>query len=146
MQSQFNLGVWLNGKYLVLTPETPTVIRILSHKPVRKLVHFSNGKRSACFGLGCYLCQRKNKPQQRYLVNVWDVADRKVKVWDFPERARCTLVEQVLSKHDDPRQYNIAITRHGNGGGTQYRCERVAGAIPTDLDGQRLYDLEKEAN
>ena len=51
---------------------------------MKLLTHWKNKEKVVCFGdKGCALCAEGNKAKQRWLVEVWDRNEKKVKKFEF---------------------------------------------------------------
>lgn len=77
-----------SNKFLKIEGGTYADIHILNEHPKKELVHGGGKDRMACPGEGCNLCDDPDlsedmRKQERWKTNVWDVKEKKVKIWEF---------------------------------------------------------------
>lgn len=78
-----NLEVETAGDYIKLTAGNVVTIHILSPKPEKSSVHWINEKKSICSGEGCEHCANGNQPKTRWIIDVWERKEQKVKKLEF---------------------------------------------------------------
>jgi hypothetical protein len=119
----------------------PNKVRILSapifghgywtkeNKPVRSRTPFDGVPEDARLDEG------KFKPKFFWAVAVWDYATNAVKVWEITQASIQGPIEDLVANEDwgDPREYDLTITRKGEGLDTEYSVQPAPHkAVPAD--------------
>lgn len=71
------------GDYVKLSAGNVVTLHILSQKPEKSVIHWVNKKKSSCIGEECENCANGDKPKKRWVADVWDRKEQKVKKLEF---------------------------------------------------------------
>jgi len=105
-------GEYGNILKLKMVEKTYT-IRILGKYKFFRFHWFQNIQRSAiCDSVNCPICAQGSKGQLKYVVNIIDRADGKVKLWEFGRRVK-TAIESIADLYGTPDKYDLIVTRKG---------------------------------
>ena len=77
------LEVETGGDYIKLTAGNVVTLHLLSQKPEKAVIHWVNKKKTVCSGKECELCANGDRPKSRWVVEVWDRKEQKVKKFEF---------------------------------------------------------------
>lgn len=81
--SFIDIEVQQSGDYIKLTAGVIVTFHILSQTPTKSVVHWESKKKTDCTGRDCEMCAKGNKPKQRWVAEVWDNKESKVKKLEF---------------------------------------------------------------
>lgn len=119
------------GKYLRVKGGDSVDFHIISEHPVKKIVHGFGAGRVICIGAdkNCPACVEGETPKQRWLINVWDRKDSKVKIYEFgPSIAKQfkALAEMLAEDQKTVNDVDIRIKAEGSGMDTEYTVMQKA--------------------
>jgi len=98
-----------------------------------------------CDGINCPICSAGERGQLRYVVNILDKADGKVKLWEFGRRVKVA-IENIAENYGDPSGYDLIVIRKGmSAEDTVYTVLPARDPKPLTAEENALpkYDLEK---
>jgi hypothetical protein len=98
-----------------------------------------------CDGLNCPICQAGERGQLKYVVNIIDKADGKVKLWEFGRRVKVA-IQNIADNYGDPIGYDLIVIRKGMGADdTVYTVLPARDPKPLTTEETALpkYDLDK---
>ena len=98
-----------------------------------------------CDGVNCPVCQEGNKGQLKYVCNVIDRADGKVKIWELGRRVKVA-IQNIAEDYGSPEGYDLHVRRTGmKADNTVYTVTPAKDASPLTPEEQALpqYDLAK---
>lgn len=142
--SYTDLNVEVGGDYIKLTAGTVVTLHLLSHKPESSVVHWINKKKTVCEGKECEACLSGDKPKQRWVADVWDRKEQKVKKLEFGAMiaSQIKAIAEMLAENEQTvHEVDIRIKTTGSNLETEYSVLHVpmAGIIPADV--MEKYDL-----
>jgi len=131
------------GKYLKIKGGDTADIHILSEHPKSVKVHGFGQERLDCPGDGCNMCESGETPKQRWMVNVFDRKDSKVKVYEFGTtvaRQIKNIAEMLEESQQTVHHVDLRIKAEGAGINIEYTVMQkpMSGEIP---EGLKLYQL-----
>jgi hypothetical protein len=131
------------GKFLKIDSGESVDIHILSQEPVKQVIHGFGMDKVNCIGKNCNMCEEGETPKQRWLVNVWDRKDQKVRVFEFgPAIARQikAIAEMLQESKQTVHDVDFRIKAEGSGLNKEYTViqKPMGGAVP---DNVTLYKL-----
>ncbi len=100
---------------------------------------------SICNGVNCPVCASGDRGSLRYVVNVLDKADGKIKLFEFGRRVK-TSIENIAEDYGNPEGYDLIIRRTGSGAeDTVYTITPARDSVPLTEAEKALvkYDLTK---
>jgi len=125
------------GKYTVRVLGAPKLFRTHWIDSVNRSIN--------CDGINCPLCQSGTRGSLRYVVNIIDKADGKVKIWEFGRRVKVA-IQNVAEDYGDPTGYDLIVRRTGmDADNTVYTVTPAREAVVLTEAEKSLpkYDLEK---
>lgn len=131
------------GKYLKIDGGDTVDIHILSKEPVKQVIHGYGQEKLTCSGEQCHLCEEGETPKQRWLVNVLDRRDRKVKIFEFGTsiaRQIKAIAEMLAESQQTVHHVDLRIKAEGSGLNKEYTViqKPMGGEIPPDLKLHKL--------
>lgn len=132
-----NMEIESSGDYLKLTAGNVVTFNILSKTPAKSVVHWVNKKKENCIGNGCDFCLQDNKPKQRWIIDVWDRKEQKVKKLEFGSMIAGQLksiAEMLAETQQDIHDVDIRVKTTGSSLETEYSVLHVpkSGMIPSE--------------
>jgi len=134
-----DIEVSASGDYVKLVAGNPVTIHILSREPSKEIVHWKNKEKVVCFGdKGCALCAEGNKAKQRWLVEVWDRNEKKVKKFEFGAMIASqikAIAELMAESQKTVHDIDLRIKTTGSSLETEYSVLHIpmSGEIPLDV-------------
>jgi len=127
-----------NGKFLKIESGKPVDIHILNKEPNKAVSHWINKKKSTCIGEGCAECMDGDMPRHRWMTNVWDRKDKKVKLFEFgPSIAKQIKSIAVMLDEDGQTIHDIDLRISAEGEALEKRYTVIHRAfkepIPDDV-------------
>jgi len=92
------------GKYTIRVLGGPKLFRTHWIDSVNRSIN--------CDGINCPVCQSGTRGSLRYVVNVIDRADGKVKIWEFGRRVKVA-IQNIAEDYGDPTGYDLIVRRTG---------------------------------
>ena len=131
------------GDYVKLVTGNPVTIHLLSREPKKSIVHWVNRKKETCLGNVCELCKDGNKAKVRWLSEVWDRKDQKLKKFEFGNMIAAQLksiAELMAESQQTVHDVDIRIKTTGSGLETEYSVLHVpkSGEIPQEVSDKFL--------
>jgi hypothetical protein len=128
-----------NSKYVKIKGGETADIHILDEHPTKKIIHWINGEKSECAGKQCLNCSDGVEAQERWVTNVLDRRDSKVKLYEFgPGVARSIRdIAQMLDEEGQTiHSVDLRIKVDGSGKNTKYSVlsKAMSGSIPNNLE------------
>lgn len=127
-----------SSDYLKFTSGQVVTFNILTKNPSKSVVHFEQGKKSACLLKDCDLCAAGNKAKQRWSIEVWDRKDNSVKKLEFGPSIAGQLksIAEMMQEHGKTiHNTDIRVKTTGSGMETEYSVLSVpmSSEIPGDV-------------
>ncbi len=131
------------GKFLKIESGETVDIHILSKEPVKQVIHGFGQEKLACSGSDCHMCAEGETAKQRWLVNVFDRKDKKVKIFEFgPTIARQikNIAEMLEESEQTIHDVDLRIKAEGSGLNKEYTVMQkpISGEIPADIKLHKL--------
>lgn len=131
------------GKFLKIESGETVDIHVLSDAPVKQVIHGFGQDKLSCSGSNCHLCADGETPKQRWLVNVFDRRDKKVKIFEFGTaiaRQIKAIAEMLEEGKQTVHDVDLRIKAEGSGMNKEYTVMQkpVGGPIPPDLKLHKL--------
>ena len=142
-EKQFS-GEGQDRNYLTLKAGTKTRVHLLGKPKFFRYHWIQKANRTVvCPGEGCPICATGELPRGRYIMNVYNYAEKQVQLFEFGRRLKGSIGD-VISEWGDPIKYDIALIRTGKGK-SDTRYSAVPGKIKVKVDYDKLekHDLEK---
>lgn len=126
------------GDYIKLTAGNVVTLHILSPKPDKSIIHWVNKKKSNCMGKECEFCANGDKPKTRWLIDVFERKEQKVKKFEFGNMVASQLksiAEMMAENQQTIHDTDIRIKTTGAGLETEYSVLHVpmSGTIPPEI-------------
>lgn len=126
------------GDYIKLTAGTVVTFHILSQTPTKSVVHWENKKKTTCFGKECDQCAEGNKPKQRWVIDVWDNKESKVKKLEFGSMIASqfkAIAEMMAENKQTIHDIDVRVKTTGSGLETEYSVLHVpmTASIPEEI-------------
>lgn len=131
------------GKFLKIEGGETVDIHILSTEPVKQVIHGFGQEKLTCSGPGCHMCAEGENPKQRWLVNVLDRRDSKVKIFEFGTTI-ARQIKAIAELLDESKQtinnIDLRIKAEGSGINKEYTVlqKPMSGSIPSDVKLHKL--------
>jgi hypothetical protein len=143
MQTFDNMEINAGGKFLRVKGGETVDIHILDQHPIKKVVHWINEQKSDCGGNVCLDCSEGVPQQERWLTNVWDRKEKKVKIFEFGAMVAIGIrnIAKLLAEDGHTiHSVDLRIIATGSGKSTKYQVlQKVsAGDLPDDLQLHKL--------
>jgi hypothetical protein len=131
------------GKFLKIEGGQTVDIHVLSKEPVKQVNHGFGQEKVSCSGANCQLCEEGETAKQRWLINVYDRREKKVKIYEFgPSIARqIKAIAEMLSESSQTiHSVDLRIKAEGEGINKEYTVMQKpsAGEVPSDLKLHKL--------
>ncbi len=126
------------GDYIKLVAGTPITFHILSQNPEKSIVHWKDKKKKNCTGPDCDMCAEGDKPKHRWIIDVWDNKESKMKKFEFGSMI-ATQLKAIAEMMDENKQTihdtDIRVKTTGSGLETEYSVLHVpmTSSIPQDV-------------
>jgi hypothetical protein len=126
------------GKFLKIESGETVDIHVLSKAPVKQVIHGFGSEKLSCVGSNCHLCEDGETPKQRWLINVFDRKDKKVKIFEFGAtiaRQIKNIAEMLSESKQTIHDVDLRIKADGAGLNKEYTVmqKSLGGNIPSDL-------------
>jgi hypothetical protein len=127
------------GKFLKIESGKPVDIHILSESPVKRVIHGFGADKINCSGNeNCPACNEGEIPKQRWLTNVYDRTDKKVKIFEFGTsiaRQIKAIAEMLEESQQTIHDVDLRIKAEGSGMAKEYTVMQkpMVGKLPDDL-------------
>lgn len=142
--SYADLEIGGSGDYIKLVAGNPVTLNILTRKPNKEIIHWENKKKTACLGDKCDMCAEGNKPKQRWVVDVYDRKDSKVKKFEFGASIASQLksiAEMMAETGKTIHGTDVRIKTEGSGLETAYSVLPVPMGSPIPQDIADKFDV-----
>ena len=131
------------GKFLKVESGEIVDLHILSKEPTKQVIHGFGQDKLSCTGDQCPACNEGETPKQRWLVNVFDRKDKKVKIWEFGAsvaRQIKNIAEMLEESGQTVHDVDLRIKAEGSGMNKEYTVMQKpsVGEVPADLKLHRL--------
>lgn len=131
------------GKFLKIEGGSYVDIHILDRNPKSIKIHGGGKDRVTCVGVACASCEAGETAKQRWLTNVFDRKEKKVKIFEFGTsiaRQIKSIAEMLAETQETVHDIDFRIKAEGSGLNKTYTVIQKAAAdgIP---DGLKLYTL-----
>lgn len=131
------------GKFLKIESGQSVDIHILSEAPVKQVIHGFGADKLTCVGDGCHMCEEGETPKQRWIINVWDRKDKKVKIFEFGStiaRQIKAIAEMLKEDGQTVNTIDLRIKAEGSKPNITYTVMQkpATGEIPADIKLHKL--------
>lgn len=131
------------GKFLKIEGGETADIHILSQEPTKQIIHGFGQEKLNCAGVNCHMCEEGETPKQRWLINIYDRRDKKVKIFEFGAsiaRQIKAIAEMLAESQQTVHHVDLRIKAEGSGINKEYTVMQkpISGDIPADLKLHKL--------
>lgn len=134
-----------NSKFLKIEAGAPVEVRLLNPEPLEVYDHNFKPPQKAerCEGEECQYCEAGNEPVQRYMTNVFDHGNGKVKIWKYGPMIGKQLVEIYRTLKEEGRAItdtDLKVSAEGSNLTKKYKVLPRGTSKPVPA-GLQLHDL-----
>lgn len=134
-----SMDIKSNSKYLRIKGGESVDIHILDEHPTKKVIHWVNNSKSDCAGKGCLNCQDGVDQSERWITNVIDRRDGRVKLYEFGPGVAIAIrnIAQMLDEEGKTvHSIDLRIKADGTGKGTKYSVlsKSMSGPVPENIE------------
>lgn len=134
-----------SGKYLKIEPGRPVDVHVLtkSEDVVVKYNHGYGKEQMPCTGVGCDSCAEGIKRQQRFIINIYDRSDQKVKIFEFGPMIAGQIrdiAEMLKESNQTVHDIDLRIKKTVEGEKTSYMTmqKQMLSEVPDGLNLHRI--------
>lgn len=126
-------------RYFKAKKNETTKLRIVSPEPVGGYIRWSKDNRPSRWEMKTEApkdieWQEDSKAKKFIAVVVWNYTTKCLQIWEITQRTIYDTLESLTSDEDfgHPNQYDLKITRRGEGLETTYQVQAVTGEFPLE--------------
>lgn len=132
-----------SSKYLRIDSGTPVDLRLLNPEPIDIMEHFSPAGSIECKGDMCSACNDGDEPQQKFLTNVYDFGEQKVKIWKYGATVARAIKEIAIMMQEEKKsilEADLRVSATGSQKQKKYTVTPRMSAKPVP-SGLKLWEL-----